>query len=171
MSMIQSSWELLGSRSALRRGTARCRTVRSIAYRTQARASTARPIHSRRPALGWAVLSFCCNIVTSQLFSFCELDELGRPNSSVSRDQIEQSPRPQSGGARTAEASGTTVAAGGAITSGSKPFLSRPRRRRRPRSVHHSGLRAEAIQTEEWLLWSLRIGVPASQDGEEIPVE
>src|SRR5215207_8434542 len=50
MSVIHSSWALLGCRSALRAGTARCSTVRSMAYSRQARASTASPIHSRRPA-------------------------------------------------------------------------------------------------------------------------
>src|SRR5918992_2688316 len=52
MSMIHSSWALLGRRSALMAGTARCRTVRSMTYSTHARAITARPIHSFRPALG-----------------------------------------------------------------------------------------------------------------------
>src|SRR5215211_2870318 len=50
MSVIHSSWALLGWRSSLRAGTARCSTVRSIAYSRQASASTASPIHSRRPA-------------------------------------------------------------------------------------------------------------------------
>src|ERR687895_356129 len=50
MSTIQSSCALVGWRSALSEGTARCRTVRSIAYTTHASASTASPIHSRRPA-------------------------------------------------------------------------------------------------------------------------
>src|SRR4029453_8579792 len=52
MSMIQSSWALLGWRSSLIAGTARWRTVRSITYSRQARARTLRPIHSRRPARG-----------------------------------------------------------------------------------------------------------------------
>jgi hypothetical protein len=52
MSTIHSSWALLGRRSALRRGTARLSTVRSIAYSRHGRASTANPIHSRRVALG-----------------------------------------------------------------------------------------------------------------------
>src|SRR6266536_1621375 len=50
MSVIHSSWVLLGRRSWLIAGTARCSTVRSMAYSRQARASTASPIHSRRPA-------------------------------------------------------------------------------------------------------------------------
>ena len=50
--MIQSSWTLVGCRSSESDGTARCSTVRSIAYTTHASASTASPIHSRRPALG-----------------------------------------------------------------------------------------------------------------------
>src|SRR5688500_5302359 len=57
MSMIHSSSALLGWRSALMAGTARCRTVRSIAYSTHARAITARPIHSLRPALAGAEVS------------------------------------------------------------------------------------------------------------------
>jgi hypothetical protein len=52
MSMIHSSWALVGRRSVLMAGTAKYSTVRSITYRTQASASTASPIHSRRPALG-----------------------------------------------------------------------------------------------------------------------
>src|SRR5919202_5937382 len=51
MSTIHSSWALLGRRSALSRGTARFSTVRSMAYSRQGRASTASPVHSRRPAL------------------------------------------------------------------------------------------------------------------------
>ena len=50
MSMIHSSSALLGSRSAVSFGTARCSTVRSIEYSRQGSASTASPIHSRRPA-------------------------------------------------------------------------------------------------------------------------
>jgi hypothetical protein len=49
MSTIHSSW-LLGRRSALRCGTARYSTVRSMAYSRHGRASTASPTHSRRPA-------------------------------------------------------------------------------------------------------------------------
>src|SRR6266536_459816 len=52
MSTIHRSWVLLGCRSALRCGTARFSTVRSMAYSRQGRAITASPIHSRRPALG-----------------------------------------------------------------------------------------------------------------------
>src|ERR671918_571350 len=52
MSMIHSSSALLGWRSALIAGTARCKTVRSMTYSTHARAITVRPIHSLRPALG-----------------------------------------------------------------------------------------------------------------------
>src|SRR5215472_12562014 len=51
MSVIHSSWVLLGRRSSLMAGTARCSTVRSIAYSRAASASTASPVHSRRPAL------------------------------------------------------------------------------------------------------------------------
>src|SRR5215469_9273658 len=51
MSVIHSSWVLLGRRSSLMAGTARCSTVRSMAYSTAASASTASPVHSRRPAL------------------------------------------------------------------------------------------------------------------------
>src|SRR5687768_4000400 len=54
MSTIQSSSEALGLRSALSCGTARFSTVRSIEYRRHGRAMTARPIHSRRVALGVA---------------------------------------------------------------------------------------------------------------------
>src|SRR5512132_1855274 len=50
--MIHNSWALLGRRSALIAGTARCSTVRSITYSRAPSASTASPIHSRRPALG-----------------------------------------------------------------------------------------------------------------------
>jgi hypothetical protein len=57
MSMIHSSSALLGRRSALMAGTARCRTVRSMTYSTHARAITARPIHSLRPALGGGEVS------------------------------------------------------------------------------------------------------------------
>src|SRR5690349_18061697 len=51
MSRIQSNWVPVGRRSALRRGTARSKTVRSIEYSIQGSAMTARPIHSRRVAL------------------------------------------------------------------------------------------------------------------------
>src|SRR4029450_10402156 len=54
MSTIHSSWVLDGCRSALIWGRARLSTVRSMAYRTQGRAMTPRPTHSRRPALGWS---------------------------------------------------------------------------------------------------------------------
>src|SRR5918999_3961346 len=57
MSMIHRSSALLGWRSALMAGTARCRTVRSMAYSTHARAITARPIHSLRPALAGGEVS------------------------------------------------------------------------------------------------------------------
>src|ERR687896_1445415 len=57
MSMIHRSSALLGRRSALMAGTARCRTVRSMTYSTHARAITARPIHSLRPALGGGEVS------------------------------------------------------------------------------------------------------------------
>src|SRR5918996_735824 len=57
MSMIHRSSALLGWRSALMAGTARCRTVRSMAYNTHARAITARPIHSLRPALAGGEVS------------------------------------------------------------------------------------------------------------------
>src|SRR5919201_1292411 len=52
MSMIQSSWVLVGWRSLLIAGLARCRTSRSMTYKMQARAMTASPIHSRLPARG-----------------------------------------------------------------------------------------------------------------------
>src|SRR5687768_15062741 len=55
--MIHRSSALLGRRSALMAGTARCRTVRSMTYSTHARAITARPIHSLRPALGGGEVS------------------------------------------------------------------------------------------------------------------
>src|SRR5919108_6082046 len=58
MSVIHSSCALLGARSALIAGTARYRTVTSIATSRQGSARTARPIHSRRVARtvsGWAV--------------------------------------------------------------------------------------------------------------------
>src|SRR4029453_4764898 len=64
MSVIHNSWALDGCSSALSDGTARCSTVRSIAYSTHARASTASPIHSRRPACGGASAA-----VTSSLWS------------------------------------------------------------------------------------------------------
>src|SRR6266480_3081546 len=50
MSTIHRSCVLVGRRSALSSGTARFSTVRSIEYRRHGSASTARPIHSRRPA-------------------------------------------------------------------------------------------------------------------------
>src|SRR6266540_1462792 len=55
MSVIHNSSALLGRRSALSDGTARCSTVRSIAYSRHASASTASPVHSRRPARGAAI--------------------------------------------------------------------------------------------------------------------
>src|SRR5919106_5553653 len=54
MSTIHNNSALLGCRSALSDGTARCSTVRSITYSRHASASTASPIHSRRPARGTA---------------------------------------------------------------------------------------------------------------------
>src|SRR6266566_3948601 len=57
MSTIHSSSVLLGRRSWLRCGTARFSTVRSIAYSRHGRVSTARLIHSRRPAR-WAITTF-----------------------------------------------------------------------------------------------------------------
>ena len=66
--MIHSSCVLLGSRSALIEGTARCRIVRSITYSRQARQSTARPTHSRLVArgamsvvIGMLLLSVSCS--------------------------------------------------------------------------------------------------------------
>src|SRR5215213_2497913 len=50
MSMIQRSSTLVGRRSRLIAGTARCRTVRSMTYSRQASVRTPRPTHSRRPA-------------------------------------------------------------------------------------------------------------------------
>src|SRR6266545_6123260 len=52
MSVIHNSSALLGRSSALNDGTARCSTVRSIAYSRHASANTASPVHSRRPASG-----------------------------------------------------------------------------------------------------------------------
>jgi hypothetical protein len=54
MSTIQSNWAPLGCRSALRCGTARFSTVRSIEYRRHGNARTARPTHSRRVAFAIA---------------------------------------------------------------------------------------------------------------------
>src|SRR6266704_5898123 len=59
MSVIHSSWVLLGRRSALSDGTARCSTVRSIAEGRAASASTASPVHSRRPARGASRVVTC----------------------------------------------------------------------------------------------------------------
>src|SRR4051812_31270019 len=50
MSTIHRSCVLVGRRSALSSGTARFSTVRSMEYRRHGSASTARPIHCRRPA-------------------------------------------------------------------------------------------------------------------------
>src|SRR6266540_3714946 len=50
MSMIHSSWALVGCSSRLIDGTARCSTVRSITYSRHASVNTPSPIHSRRPA-------------------------------------------------------------------------------------------------------------------------
>src|SRR5215469_14504143 len=50
MSTIHSSWVPVGRRLALRCGTARFSTVRSIAYSRHGTVSTATPAHSRRPA-------------------------------------------------------------------------------------------------------------------------
>src|SRR5687768_16864527 len=69
MSMIHSSCALLGCRSALSRGTARCRTVRSIAYTTHARTSTPRPTHSRRPARAPGRTSFCDDMLHPSRFA------------------------------------------------------------------------------------------------------
>jgi hypothetical protein len=55
MSIIQSISVLLGCISAVIDGTARCNTVKSMTYKRHARASTVRPIHSRRPARRGAV--------------------------------------------------------------------------------------------------------------------
>ncbi len=57
MSMIHSSWALLGCKSELIAGTARCSTVRSITYSKQAIARTPRPTHSRTLALGGVVVT------------------------------------------------------------------------------------------------------------------
>ena len=56
MSMIQSNCTLLGASASVRRGTARCRTVRSIEYNRHGSAMTANPIHSRLPAFGVAAV-------------------------------------------------------------------------------------------------------------------
>src|SRR5262249_11616950 len=57
MSTIQSSCDGDGLRAAVRVGTARCSTVRSITTMRQGNARTARPIHSRRPARGGTAVS------------------------------------------------------------------------------------------------------------------
>src|SRR2546430_3276405 len=49
MSTIHSSCAPVGRRSALKAGSARFSTVRSMAYTTHGRASTAKPSHWRRP--------------------------------------------------------------------------------------------------------------------------
>src|SRR6266700_6607956 len=54
MSVIHSRWALLGCRAALRRGTARYSTLRSMEISSAGRANTASPIHSRRLARGAA---------------------------------------------------------------------------------------------------------------------
>jgi hypothetical protein len=59
MSVIHSSWELLGARSLLSSGTARYSTVTSIEMSRVGSASTASPIHSRRPALVWMLALSC----------------------------------------------------------------------------------------------------------------
>src|SRR6266511_1510643 len=63
MSTIHSSWALLGRRSALRWGTARLSTVRSIEYSRQGSVSTASPIHSRGPARRPGVAFACTRYV------------------------------------------------------------------------------------------------------------
>src|SRR5829696_7191526 len=52
MSTIHSCWRPLGARSAVKCGTARYRTEKSIATRKVGTPSTASAAHSRRPALG-----------------------------------------------------------------------------------------------------------------------
>src|SRR5919197_4062591 len=69
MSVIHSSCELLGARSALMAGTARYRTVTSIVTSRQGSASTARPIHSRRVA---AVPSWAVGVMASSWTPGCE---------------------------------------------------------------------------------------------------
>src|ERR671918_2277265 len=83
MSIIHSSSALLGRRSALMAGMARCRTVRSMTYSTHAREITARPIHSLRPALGGGRVSLSRCIGYLRFSTVTRLDD-GRPrNSSV----------------------------------------------------------------------------------------
>src|ERR1700754_4019720 len=60
MSVIQSCCVALGSRSATSFGSARKRTVRSIVTSMHGTASTARPIHARRSAVGEAVELMAC---------------------------------------------------------------------------------------------------------------
>src|SRR4029450_2446002 len=78
MSTIQSSSALLGRRSALIDGTARVRTVRSIAYTRLGSAITASPIHSRRVARrGCAVLGVvaCVSLLAIAASSNCEVPD------------------------------------------------------------------------------------------------
>src|ERR687895_22047 len=84
MSMIHRSSALLGRRSALMAGTARCRTVRSMTYSTHARAITARPIHSLRPALGGGEVSISGCIGFLWLAAVTQLDRRRPRNSSSS---------------------------------------------------------------------------------------
>src|SRR5919201_6501054 len=83
--MIHNSCALVGWRSALMAGTARCRTVRSITYSTHASAITASPIHSLRPARGGAAIWFSACTAHLQPFGFFFYDPWGRQGSSVSR--------------------------------------------------------------------------------------
>src|SRR4029453_6346625 len=70
MSVIHSSWVLLGRRSALRCGTARNSTVRSMEYSRHGSAITANPIHSRRVALGESTVLFMSVVPAYRGFGF-----------------------------------------------------------------------------------------------------
>src|ERR671914_2154946 len=83
MSMIHRSSALLGRRSALMAGTARCKTVRSMTYSTHARAITARPIHSLRPALGGGEIVVSRSIGFLRVSAVIAFDRPPPRNSSV----------------------------------------------------------------------------------------
>src|SRR6266545_2290134 len=85
--MIHSSWVLLGCRSALIAGTARCSTVRSITYSRQAWASTPSPTHSRRPALGVVVAAIT---LSSSSSSGLRLSDVSRLRPRMARELIDR---------------------------------------------------------------------------------
>ena len=68
MSTIHSSWAPLGCRSALRCGTARFSTVRSIEHRRHGNARTARPTHSRRGLRRSALLTMGLSLLIDWCF-------------------------------------------------------------------------------------------------------